>query len=391
MSRINLDRVNHFALRQQHLTDDSRIDDIIQIAKDIVGLHATSTTTPYLALYARTHHFGKEHLDEELYLKRNLAKIRCMRKTLYILPKEMLPLAYAATGKMAREASRRYAEFRGVSPEKYEVMSKSVLALLKGREMSVFEVKKALKPQVDVASLLSLMCDQGLLVRGRRGKGWKDKNHKYALFREYFPDVDLARIDETEARTLLLQYYLHSFGPVTENDIVWWIGLTKAAVRKALGDIRGQLVQVEIDEIGGGFIMLGSDWDIMKNIGPFKRPTVNLLPSLDPYLMGYRQRERYLELENYDRIFDRSGNAVSSIMLNGRVVGVWDFEEDAEPTVKIFLFNEVEKGVLKGIHSRAQQVGEFIADRKVRTKLCDSMIPLTSRPAGMVMSPLKGC
>jgi hypothetical protein len=354
-------------------------------------LHATSATTPYLSLYARTHHFRKEHLDEELYLKRNLAKIRCMRNTLYILPKEVLPLAYAATGKMAREASRKYAEFRGVSPEKYEVISKSVLALLKGREMSVFEVKKALKPQADVASLLSLMCDQGLLVRGRRGRGWKDKNHKYTLFREYFPDVDLAQMDETEARTLLLQYYLHSFGPVTENDIAWWIGLTKAAVRKALGDIHRQLVQVGINDIEGDFIMLRSDWDIMKDVGPFEKPEVNFLPSLDPYLMGYRQRERYLELENYNRIFDRSGNAVSSIMLNGRVVGVWDFAEDAEPTVKIFLFNEVERGVLKGIYSRAQQVGEFIADRRVRIKLCDSMVPLTSRPAGMVMSPLKGC
>jgi hypothetical protein len=391
MNRIELDAVNHFVLRQQHLTADSRIDDIVRIASDIVGLHATSATTPYLSLYARTHHFRKEHLDEELYLKRSLAKIRCMRNTLYILPKEMLPLAYAATGKMAREASRKYAEFRGVSPEKYEVVAKSVLDLLEGREMSVFEVKKALKPQVDVASLLSLMCDQGLLVRGRRGKGWKDKNHKYALFREYFPDVDLAQMNESEARTLLLQHYLHSFGPATENDIAWWIGLTKAAVRRALGDIHGQLVQVEIVNVKGAFIMLRSDWDIMKNIDPFKRPTVNLLPSLDPYLMGYRQRERYLELENYNRIFDRSGNAVSSIMLNGWVVGVWDFAEDAEPTVKLFLFEEVGEKLLKGIHSRAQQVGEFIAERKVRIKLCDSMVPLTSRPAGMVMSPLKGC
>lgn len=391
MNRIDLDRVNHFVLRQQHLTDDSRIDDIVRIANDIFGLHATSATTPYLSLYARTHHFRKEHLDEELYLKRNLAKIRCMRNTLYILPKELLPLAYAATGKMAQEASRRYTEFRGVSPEKYEVISKSILALLKGREMSVFEVKKVLKAQVDIASLLSFMCDQGLLVRGRRGKGWKDKNHKYALFREYFPDVDLAQMNETEARTLLLQYYLHSFGPVTENDIAWWIGLTKAAVRKALGDIHRQLVQVEINDIEGGFIMLRSDWDIMKDVGPFEKPEVNLLPSIDPYLMGYRQRERYLKPENYDRIFDRSGNAVSSIMLNGRIVGVWDFAEDVEPTVKLFLFEEVGEKLLKGIYSKAQQVGGFVADRKICLKLCDSMVPLTDRPAGMVMSPLKGC
>ncbi len=190
---------------------------------------------------------------------------------------------------------------------------------------------------------------------------------------------------------MLLQRYLHSFGPVTENDIAWWIGLTKAEVRKALGDIQKQLVKVEINAIKGSFIMLRSDWDIMKDIGPLKKPTINLLPSLDPYLMGYKDRERYLEAENYHRVFDRSGNAVSSIMLNGRVAGVWDFEEDTKPTIKLFLFDKLGNGVLKVIYAQAQKVGEFIADREVRIKECASMIPLTQRPAGQVMRPLKEC
>ena len=57
------------------MTDDSKIDDVVQIVKDIGGLHATGSTVPYLSLFARTRNFVKKYLDEELYVKRNLGKI----------------------------------------------------------------------------------------------------------------------------------------------------------------------------------------------------------------------------------------------------------------------------------------------------------------------------
>jgi hypothetical protein len=34
-------------MRKQHLTDDSKTDDIVQIVKDVSGLHATIPKTPY--------------------------------------------------------------------------------------------------------------------------------------------------------------------------------------------------------------------------------------------------------------------------------------------------------------------------------------------------------
>ena len=113
MSNIILNGINRLVLRKQHLADDSKIDDILQIVKDVGGLHATGLTVPYLSLFARTRNFVKERLDEELYVKRSLGKIRCMRGTLYILTKEMIPIAYAATKRMVEKLSKRYAEFRG--------------------------------------------------------------------------------------------------------------------------------------------------------------------------------------------------------------------------------------------------------------------------------------
>jgi hypothetical protein len=388
---ITLDKVNHFVLRKQHLTDDSRIDDAIRIARDIGGLHATDSVTPYLSLFARSSNFVKESLDEELYLKKSLGKIRCMRGTLYILTKDMIPMAYAATNGIVEKNSKGYAEFRGVSSEQYEEVSRVILRLLEGKDLSVFEIKKALQTQTDVPSVLNLMCDQGLLVRGRREKGWRDKRHKYSIFREYFPDVELTKYHESEAVTLLLLQYLKSFGPVTENDISWWTGLTKTRVRQALNDLKQQISRLEIADLSGDFIVLSSDLDALREAFHGKKRIVNLLPTLDPYLMGYRDRDRYLDHSKYDFVFDHSGNAAPTIMLDGRVIGVWDFERHVEPTIKIYLLEKVSRDVLKEIHLKARKMGEFIAGKEAKLRECTSMTPLKDRPAGAIMSPLRSC
>lgn len=89
-------------------------------------------------------------------------------------------------------------------------------------------------------------------------------------------------------------------------------------------------------------------------------------------------------------MFDRSGNATSTILLDGRVVGVWDLEEE-ELTVKIHLFKKVENNLLTEIYSKAEEIGKFINGEEVKIIKCNSMTPLTRRTAGGFMSPLKNC
>ena len=390
MSDLNLNLVNNFILRKQHLTDDSKTDDIVQIVKDVCGLHATIPKTPYLSMFSRTKSFTRKELDEELYEKRSLGKIRCMRKTVYILPKEMISIAYSATKRMVELTSERYSRYLGITQKEYIKMSKLVQEVLKGGGMTAKEVKNALMTELNISVILNLMCDQGLLIRGNPRKGWKSNIHTYYPFNDYFPDIDLNEPNEARAVALLVQYYLSSFGPATEKDIIWWTGLNKTTIQEALKKLKEQIVPVEIEGFKDGFITLQSDMALKMATLP-KNRVVNLLPALDSYLMGYKERERYLSYEFYDKVFDRSGNATSTILVDGRVVGVWDFKEGKEPAVKILFFEEVENSALTEIYSKAQKIGRFIADKEVQIKECYSMIPLTRRTAGGFMSPLKNC
>jgi len=390
MNGITLNKVNHFILRKQHLTDDAKVDDVVQIARDITGLHATGVKEPYLALFARTRNFAKEQLDGELYLKRTLGRIRCMRGTLYILPKEMIPIAHAATRGMVEKLSRRYAEFRGISEMDYLDVSKSILSLLKGGEMSVSEIKTELNTRLNLSAVLNLMCDQGLLVRIQAGKSWKVGNYRYTPFREFFTDINLTQFSELEAVTLLVKQYLSSFGPATEGDITWWLRLNKTKVREALDRIKDNVTRLDIPNLKGEFIVLRSDLNLLREVELTGKPTVNLLPTLDPYLMGYKQRERYLDYKHYDKTFDRSGNATSTILVDGRTVGVWDFlDSDVEPEVKVCLLEEVTEEILQQIYSKALEIGKFISGTEVKFRKVSSMVSLREMPAGAFMSPLK--
>jgi hypothetical protein len=184
---------------------------------------------------------------------------------------------------------------------------------------------------------------------------------------------------------------LASFGPARETDVAWWTGLGKTKVRRALKELEDQLVETSIPEIGEGFIMLQSDRKRMEAFKLPREPVINLLPSLDPYLMAYKERGRCLTQENYNLVFDRSGNATSTILVNGRVVGVWDFESGGEePLVKIFLFQALGMPLRDEIFTKAEHLGQFISDVEVRVMECASMIPLSERTAGSIMSPLKG-
>jgi hypothetical protein len=258
--------------------------------------------------------------------------------------------------------------------------------LIKEKGLTTKEIKQALGTELNISPVVNLMCDRCLLIRGIPKKGWKSNIHTYYRFDEYFPDIALNVKDETKAREIIVGKYIAAFGPVTLNDIVWWTGFPKGQINKILDRFQDNLCHVEITDNEKDFLMLSTDLSRISIVSLPTKPIMNLLPSLDPYLMGYKDRERYLDLQNYNMIFDRSGNATNSILLDGRIIGVWDL---IEPFVKIFLFNNVNEKIMNEIHSKAKKIGEFISGNKIKIKECNSMIPLTQRTAGSVMSPLK--
>jgi hypothetical protein len=386
MRTYSLEKVNHFNLQKQHLTDESKSEDIIKITDDIFGLHATGATIPFLSLFSRMNNFSKDILINELTDKKTLARIRSVRRTVYIIPKKMIPIVYAATKKMIEDISERYTKTFGVTFNDYDKISKKILNIIGERGLTTKEIKEELDIKTNISPIVNLMCDQGLLVRGFSKKGWKSTIHTYYKFNEFFPDIDLNFYNEKEAQEIVIRKYITVFGPITLKDIIWWTGFPVINVKKIINKFKDELSDVKIEKNKDEFIIFKEEEKKLSGQIIPKQPVINILPILDPYIMGYKDRGRYLDQLNYYYIFDKSGNATNTILLNGQIIGVWDIDD---PYVKMFFLNKIDGQIKDIISDKLIKIGKFYTDKKLKLKECKKMISLKERTAGSMMKPLK--
>ncbi len=380
-------KVNLHVLAKQHLLRGARENDIVRIAGDVFGLHATCPSTPYISLLARSPDFNRKMLDRQLFDERTLGRIRCMRKTVHILSKDMLPVAFGATRELLERSSCRYFGHFGIDEDEYRRISGKIRSVLAGRMLDMRELKREIPGIKHLSLMVNRLCDACVLVRGP-GKTWKSTSYRYGIFDELYPDVEMNVPDGERALMHLLERYIKAYGPVSETDICWWCGLGKGKVRKALGEIMGEIETVEIDGLPGAYLIFKEHVQDVLNADRPGDATVNILPVLDPYLMGYKDRGRYVDEERYHFVFDRSGNGTSTILVDGKVAGVWDLSKK-DRRVKLFLFGEMQGTVMRTVVEEAERTGTFVMDERVEAVICEEMTPLTDRTAGGFMSPLR--
>ena len=380
--------INKLILKKLHLLEGSQLDNIHKITEDLCGLHATGTIEPYIQLFVRAKNFEKEDLVTELFTKKTLGKIRGMRKTLFIFTKDLMEIIYPFAKNLTEDRELKYLKYRNISLEDYDELSKQILNLLQNNEFSTSQIKQKIKTKKDLVAVISVMCDQMLLIRGKPVSSWRDRRLLYAPFKSYFPDLSLSKYTENEALTLLIERYITSYGPVTIDDIIWWSGITKKKFNSIFTQIEVELMNIRILDLDYEYFIVSKDIDSIKK-SDSQLNSVNLLPLLDPYMMGYKNRERYVDMKRYDYIFDRSGNATQVILQDGLVIGIWDIILKPKPICKLYFFEDIDDNILKIITLKAKKLAAFITCKELQIHICNSMVPLTKKTMGSFMSPLK--
>jgi hypothetical protein len=388
IKNYSLDQINRYILHKQSLLEESKSTNLLKITENLIGLQATGAKEPYLYLFVRSEHFTKDLLDRELFFNRSLAKIRGMRNTLFIVPREIIVPISQATKSLRDKRFEGFFKYTDWEQEEYQELEMKIIKLVEKSELSASEIKKKLGYKKSLSLIISLMCDKLLLIRGKPVKSWKDNRSRYTPFQKYFPKLNFHEMTETEAIKDIIYKYIESYGPVTQNDMYWWIGLSKIKVKKGMEKLKEQLVKVKIEGLDLEYFMLDSQLKDQNNFRDGYKTNVNLLPFLDPYLMSYKDRERFINPQDYEYAFDRSGNATSSIILDGKVIGIWDYEEETLPMMKVHLFNPVKKEIINQIKKNAYSMGEFLLEKETNFEIIDEMTPLTKRKAGRFMHPL---
>ncbi|MEV5825399.1 winged helix DNA-binding domain-containing protein [Spirillospora sp. NPDC052242] len=335
--------------RRHRLAAMSRTDDVLDIARSMVVLHATDPATVFLSVAARAVRATPAAVERALYDDRTLLRMLAMRRTMFVAPTELVPVLQASTADaLAVKQRATYARMiekgllerdPGITDivawftEVEEAAHRALLARGEATGAQLGADEPLLRTRVDPAPgksysrptgittwvLVVLGC-AGRIVRGRPNGSWTSSQYRWAPVETWLPD-GIAPMPADDARTELVERWLRAFGPAPLSDLKWWTGWTAAQVKKALAP----LDTAEVDLGGTTGIVLGDDLEPVEA----PEPWAALLPALDPTPMGWQERGWFLG-EHRPALFDRNGNIGPTIWWDGRIVGGWAQRPDGE-------------------------------------------------------------
>ena len=331
--------------RRHGLAPGHRHPDVLTAARAMTALHATEAATVHLALWARTAAVTVADVEEALYEERTLVKQPAMRRTLWAFPCELLPAVWgSAAERVAGQQHKdvlKYVAAGGFTddPEAWVAAAyDATLAALDDGVPRTAAQLRGLVPALDGRFTLGTpdkkwggsfpigrwvidtLAAQGRLLRATNDGHWRLNKPTWART-EHWLDPVPEPLAAAAGYVELVRRWLHTFGPGTEADLVWWFGATKAAVRAALAEVGA--VEVSLDDGATGWV-LPDDLDPVPEVEPWAA----LLPTLDPTVMGWRGRDFYLDPDDVPYLFDTNGNAGNTAWWDGRVVGAWAQDDD---------------------------------------------------------------
>ena len=370
-------------LVKQHLAPGSAAADVVSLAADLIGLHATSSLSPYLSAFARLGSFRAEDLDRELYERRSLLRLKCMRGTVFVVPRDLAPVLFAATRAATLSGDRRWLR---VARDHYEHWAPRVLDALAGTALGAAELRTVLGADDRLPAVISMLCDEALILRDRPTGSRRSSAFRYRRWDDVYPDLDLSTVPEATAIESLVHRYVTAYGPVSLRDIAWWSGLPLGKVRPAVDGLAEALVGVRVAGSAEDLLMSADDLPVA-DTAPSGDASVALLPVLDPYLMGYRDRDRFLDPSVRALVYDPGGNATFTVLVDGRVAGVWDLTDAPRPAVRVLLLDPAQPH-RSAVLDRCAAVGEFWFGGPVPVLEHTSMTPLAEGRSAM--HPLDG-
>src|SRR5918999_6230960 len=121
MRRIAVKERRARLVLRHRLTPEARAADAISVARSLVVLHSTDAVTVFLSILARSERVAPADIERTLYEERELVRVLAMRRTLWVVPRELLPVVHAAaTIDVAARQRRRLEQWvrdSGVSTE----------------------------------------------------------------------------------------------------------------------------------------------------------------------------------------------------------------------------------------------------------------------------------
>ena len=363
-------RERGFTLRRQFISEPRREVSPLEAAAAVAGLHAARLSSPWVAMRARNGAFEPAELRRPLLQERSLVKLRCVRRTLHILPLSLAATAHAATLDQrlppCRLALRRLGHSERALARAAESIRESLSGCTVGYRQLEDEIERRHPRLAGIARLaIKWLWERGEIVYVDLSPSLHHEQRAFALTTERYPGFELRRDACALAQEELALTHIRCFGPVSMTDVAWWSGMGVGRVRAILGRRSSELSRVRVRGLPSELIIHQADLDELRQAEPVHPDDIALLSYEDPSLKGYFDtRSRYVSPTGYPMLFNSIGEARASIMRGDRIVGIWTWNRRLR-RVEPQLFASVPRKLQRRLRERLDDVEGFLRGEPV--------------------------
>ena len=374
---VTWNQVAAFRLARHHLFERASKKALLSVVRDMGGAQAQLLSAAQISLWARVRELEIAEIEEAMN-KRTLVKASCMRRTLFLVPARDLAVFIRGTARRA-EKEIRWARGKGVPERAIDAAVEATINVLS---------EPLTRPEIAERASRAL----GVEMQSFQGGGWGNRRNLHAVPVGHlnYPVVELLHlvaargvicygpsrgneptfvradawipkwtdISPEEAEDMLLRWYLRAFGPATVRDFSLWAGITLTEARAIWARQQAGCITVNVE--GWEASILRKDLNELEQ-ARLEGPRVRLLPYFDSFLLGHKERQHLAATEHRPRIYRPQGWIAPVVLVEGRVVAVWEYtREENHLRVHIAKFETLSRRVIAAIGEEAQDLARFL-------------------------------
>jgi hypothetical protein len=298
-----------------------RSSSLVDVARQVGGIHAQVQASAELQLAARVDGIVQQDVRDALWRDRTLVKAWTLRGTLHLHPADELSLWFAA--RAPREGLPEWPDPAGVV---HPAVGADEVAELRAAVWEAAGSEPLLREQL----VDEVVAHAGRKHEGRLRSGFAfftdqlcqgpPQGNKITLVR---PDRWLGkwkRVTQAQAVGQILRRFLWAYGPARPSDFREWFGR----------EVPFEDVE-EVDVEGRRAFVLAGDTAF-----PELAKSVCLLPEYDVYVMGFREREQLVpervrgQVASHGRGRYEGPAGVRFLLVDGLAAGLWERKKTAK-------------------------------------------------------------
>lgn len=367
MAKIGWTQVLTFRLRRQRLDERRGGGAMLDVARDLCGLHAQLTSSAELTLQARLDGLEPGAMQRALWQERTLVKTWAMRGTLHLFAADDYPLWPAALPAFYR-VQPAWLRHYGLTADELERLLDAIEDALGGEPLTRGQLAEAVTASTGSAHLGEQMRHSwGALLKPAAFQGrlcfGPSKGQNVTFTRpDRWLGRPIRRSDPREAMREVARRYLDAFGPARVEDLGrWWAGISAAQASRLLASLGDEVANVEVD--GATLWLLRAHLDQLRSAQSSR--LVRLLPAFDQYVVGApRAEDAVLAPALRKRVYRDQGWLSPVLVVDGRMEGVWHHQrKGSRVLVAIEPFGDLPAWVKPAAELEAERLAVYLGGK----------------------------